>query len=202
MGKFIDLQGHVFDRLTVKRFAGKKNGKTLWECLCLCGETTTVMTGNLRSRRTKSCGCLQASNRTKHGMAGTKIYHVWRHMLDRCNKETHDCYHNYGGRGISVCERWKSFINFYSDVGDVSKGLSIDRINNNGNYEPNNIRWATAQEQIQNSRTAKLSEKTVRFIRASYSKKKGNGKVLAGLFAVSESTVYAVVNKKSWRQIQ
>ena len=150
MGKLIDLTGLVFDRLTViSRATNNKWNKARWHCQCECGKTTTVTSDKLQSARTKSCGCI----RIKHRMTSTPTYKSWESMRRRCmNSRAHN-YYLYGGRGIAVCSRWlNSFENFYEDMGERPVGKSLDRIDNNGNYEPQNCKWSTPEEQQNNTR--------------------------------------------------
>lgn len=148
--------GERFGRLVVLSGQGKKR-----ECLCDCGNTIKVgRTSDLTSGNTASCGCLRRevtrANRLKHGAAsGTKVtraYGVWQTMLQRCRNPRNHKWNDYGGRGISVCERWNEFANFLQDMGEPPIGLSIDRVDNDGNYEPGNCRWATSQQQAANRR--------------------------------------------------
>jgi hypothetical protein len=127
-------------------------------CKCECGTEKVIVIHDLRKGSTRSCGCkkqmLHAAAVSTHGMKGTPTYRSWRSMLDRCNSLHPDKLRNYGGRGIKVCDRWKCFENFLSDMGiRPSKDHSVDRIDNQGNYEPGNCRWATHKIQSNNKRT-------------------------------------------------
>ena len=150
--------GQRFGRLTaIKRIAGK------WRCRCDCGKVVRVFRENLTSGHTRSCGCLARDvtarrnrDNARHGHCknnqSTKIYRVWSSMLERCRSPQHHAYDRYGGRGITVCDRWLVFENFLADMGECPSGYSLDRINNDGNYEPSNCRWATDSEQNKNRR--------------------------------------------------
>lgn len=154
--------GRSFGRLTVLADRGFVKGRHFWLCECACGNTKSVSHGNLVDGNTRSCGCLFAEhvkvvNRT-HGHAPRKkkspTYYSWKAMLIRCTSHSHKQWKDYGGRGIQVCVRWRKFSNFLADMGERPIGKSIDRMNNNGNYEPKNCRWATRSEQWHSRRKA------------------------------------------------
>lgn len=145
--------GDRFGLLTVTGRSTIVNRKTkFWECRCDCGNVRWIKKHQLRNGQVKSCGCLRAKRFLKHGHARTTEHMIWRHMKHRCSNPHATGYHRYRGRGISVCERWrKSFEDFYADMGPrPSPGHTLDRINNDGNYEPSNCRWATKLEQSKN----------------------------------------------------
>jgi hypothetical protein len=141
--------------MTVISHAGTSKDKaTLWLCKCDCGNEKIVRGKHLKNGFIQSCGCLRnelARERlTSHKKTGSKIYEKWTGMIQRCTNPKGDHYHRYGGRGIKVHPAWMDFETFYRDVGDFPKGMTLDRINNNGNYEPGNVRWATQKQQNNN----------------------------------------------------
>ena len=155
IGNGDDLREQRFGRLVVKECVNKTSSyKLQWRCLCDCNNETIVQSGSLKTGHTTSCGCYHLECVTKHGMHCSREYRTWSGMLARCTNKHYKHYHNYGGRGIIVCDRWRhSFENFYEDMGDRPEGMTIDRRENDGNYEPNNCRWATQEEQCYNKRT-------------------------------------------------
>lgn len=164
MSAFIDITGARFSRLFVvsddgfyQQANGSKHKK--WKCQCDCGNTVSVLSVNLRRGRSKSCGCFSRDaikdlNRT-HGLSQIEIYtyRVWKLMRQRCNNPVGHNFKYYGGRGIKVCARWDNFENFLSDMGQRPHGMSIDRIDCNGDYEPSNCRWVGVLEQQRNKRS-------------------------------------------------
>lgn len=163
MSRTVDLTNQQFGRLTVlAKYPEKKNNYVLWECRCTCDskKITLVTTGNLTSGHTKSCGCLGMEARTRSGMSRSPEYDIWKQIKQRCYNRNHDAYHNYGGRGITVCDEWKeSFEAFYRDIGPrPSPEHSIDREDNELGYSKSNCRWSTKEEQANNRRTNRLYE--------------------------------------------
>lgn len=157
MGSANDLTGRRFGKLTVLSLDGiDRHGAYMWLCECDCkpGKQKVIRGSSLLSGHTTSCGC---SRGIEHGMSKTKIYHEWSHIKSRCRRPTDEKYHDYGARGIDVCDRWyDDFQTFYDDVSKLPHfgelGYSIDRINNDGDYEPDNVRWSTSYMQQNNKR--------------------------------------------------
>lgn len=151
--------GQNFGLLVVTSEAEKAGKHRRMNCVCACGNQKTVHLSNITRGLTTSCGCEQkrivSTVNSTHRKTGTREYITWRNMRERCENPKNKGYQQYGGRGINVCERWKSFENFFEDMG-ASNGLTLDRVNVNGNYEPSNCRWATRKTQANNTRANRL----------------------------------------------
>lgn len=164
MTKLVDMVGATFGRVTVvARAANEASGQARWSCLCSCGKEFTAGGSNLRGGRTRSCGCAtkEALDRARvvHGEHGTLTYKRWKAMKERCYGKRSIGYKNYGGRGIAVCDRWReSFSAFLEDMGPVPDGWQLDRIDNDGNYEPSNCRWVPQLVNANNRRNNRLVE--------------------------------------------
>lgn len=192
-GKLKDMTGRKFGRLTVLRFSHMIGKHSYWVCRCECGNSHTTRSDSLKSGAVKSCGCLnQEAKVIKHGLSRTKIYHVWAAMKNRCTNPNDRNYHHYGGRGIQICDDWlNNFETFYKWAisNGYREGLEIDRIDNEGNYEPGNCKWVSRKDQCNNRRV----NRKITF----------NGKTQtitqwAKETGINENTLYARIVRFNW----
>lgn len=213
MGKFKDLTGLRFGRLTVVRMdKERKNTHIVWECKCDCGNTCHVLGYAMHYGNTKSCGCLEQENRltfsqfnTKHNYSNDPVlchvYHVWKSIKGRCRRKTDKRYHRYGGRGISICSEWEDPVNFvnWAIANGYRRGLTLDRIDNDGNYCPENCRFISIRENNRNSSNTHLTMSDIASIRAEY--KTGNFKQvdIACKYGITQQTVSKIINYRSWK---
>lgn len=155
-----NLLGKKFGRLFVEKKCNTRtpNRTIRWECRCDCGKTTIVDTNRLTTGNTTSCGCFQIDRVTVHGMSKNPTYQTWEGMIQRCRNPNHPSFAHYGGRGIKVCKKWLSFQGFYSDMGEKPDGTSIERMNNEKGYDPDNCKWADIGEQARNKRNNRWIE--------------------------------------------
>lgn len=214
-----DLTRQKFSRLMVLEFVGKKYGvQSYWKCLCDCGEVTYAVSAQLLGLKKFSCGCLNrelSSKRIlerkqngeqhtsyKHGHAftkqHTKTYDSWFNMKHRCYYEKDVNYKNYGGRGITVCERWLDFKNFLEDMGEKPEGFTLDRINVNGNYGPSNCRWADGYTQAINKRPKKIMRQNALYIKTCSE----TSKDLAKKYDITVTMVNMIKSNKSWVDVE
>lgn len=164
MATKMDLKGWKSETLTVEEFKGfDQHSRAMWRCKCVCGEIFVAMGSRIHRFLTTSCGCLKSEKcrkaKTKHGKSGSKLYQIWTRMIQRCENENTNEYDNYGGRGIYVCERWRnSFELFESDMGPRPKRASLDRVDNDLPYSPENCRWSDYKTQANNKRNNHILE--------------------------------------------
>lgn len=201
-GDFVrhDLAGQKFRRLTAVSPVGKTNGGgMIWRCVCDCGGMRDVSAWELRSGSAKSCGCVRREGyetQRVHGGKGTLLYSKWKGMKNRFSDPNTTGYKNYGGRGIKVCDEWQDFVPFrdWAMANGYQEGLTIDRIDVDGNYAPENCRWATVKQQARNRRSSKLTLKDAVAIckdqRSSYE--------LAGVYGVCSSLVRQIRRGDKW----
>jgi len=202
MGNFVDITGKKFGRLTAIRRSGRKKDKTLWEYKCECGTIKEYFMGAVNIGHTKSCGCLKSDLSKTHGLTRTGIYSSWKSMMGRCYSPKINGYVNYGGRGIKVCNRWHNVANFLEDMGERPKDMQIDRIDNDGNYEPINCRWVSRVDNARNKPNTKLNTEAVKVIKYAIKYLGYTYERLANLHGVSMATISNIKNGKGWSDVK
>ena len=204
---FIDLTNQTINNLKFLSYKKYDNGEIKWMCQCYCGKEFVARANHIKRKLIQSCGCLNSKNVTDRNKSNRKwkegyknLYSTWLKITYRCLDPNNKSYKRYGGRGISLYEEWKTDFNKFAEwiienLGEkVSLKFSLDRINNDGNYEPGNLRWATHNQQGRNRRGLKLNEEMANEIRNS----KKSLSVLAKKYNCSKSTIARVKNNKGW----
>jgi hypothetical protein len=194
------IAGMQFERLMVKEKIKSDNYcRARWLCTCQCGKTISVLQQSLIAGQ-QSCGCLRKELQIRHNAYGTPIYQTWISMIQRCRNQKNKSFKHYGGRGIIVCERWKTAANFIEDMGPRPEGMTLERINNDRGYEPGNCKWASPAEQTRNNRQTKLTKHQVHRIRE-FKWAGASAKELAVLFDVTKSTIFKICAQTTWKDI-
>jgi len=186
--------GQTFGKLVVVHRAENVGHRAAYACRCSCGRTAIVVASRLRSGKTKSCGCLRATNMravaAKHGNSAHPLYTRWVRMLSRCYDPENNRFYRYGARGIKVCAAWHDFDVFVADVVDGYRpGLTIDRIDNDGDYEPGNVRWATYKTQARNRPACVVSEEVIAEARRLYTTTSLTQREVGEMFGFGRDTI-------------
>jgi hypothetical protein len=192
-----------YNEWTVLSFSRKEKYGSMFLCKCSCGTEKVIFLGNLTSNKSKSCGCKKAENisasKMDHGHSTrgrmTKVYTSWSSMKTRCLNKNSTSYHKYGGRGITVCDRWLDFNNFLKDMGEPQKDYSIERIDNDKGYSKENCKWASSSEQMRNTRRTKLTEDIVKKIRDN----ELSLKEVISMTGCARSTFYMAKKGDNWK---
>ena len=205
VGILTDLTHQRFGRLTVLE-RSNDTSPVYWLCKCDCGGTINVQGTHLKTGNVKSCKCLAremtAQRSTKHGLHRSAEYKTWQQIKDRCLNKNNKDYMNYGGRGIMVWSEWvTSFESFFSYVGKKPPNCkSLDRIDNNGDYAPGNVRWATSSQQARNTRSTKFTESDIRQIKSMLMQGASQGSV-AEKFNTCQQYISKIANQKVWSDV-
>lgn len=199
-----NLGGTVVGGLTVIAYAGRWAGLHRWKCQCTCGQVVLRKTGQIThpTNKTTSCGQCEIGSNITHAMCKSKEYQAWADMKARCSNPNNKRYKDYGGRGITVCERWvRSFSDFYGDMGECKVGLSLDRVDNDKGYRKSNCRWATAKQQANNKRRAGPPLKLTQVQRGDVRLRKSCGESVTDISSaypqVSKATIYSILSEKT-----
>lgn len=201
--KRIDLVGMKFNKLTVTSLHSKDYRHLRWNCICDCGNITSVLGYNLKNGAVKSCGCLAKTNPNNktHGLSNTRLANILDNMKGRCYRKNNNAYHYYGARGIKICDAWLADTNnFYvwAMENGYDDSLTIERINNDGNYEPSNCRWATFLDQSQN-KTTTVGKENVLIIRELLKTK--TPKEIAEIYNTHIDTIKNIKHRRSYKNI-
>lgn len=195
------MTGKRCGRLMIISRHGARKGSAVWICECDCGNACKVSGFALRKGLIVSCGCYIREKSTRHGMHGTPTYGTWQAMMRRCHNPNAPTYKKYGLRGISVCSRWReSFGNFLADMGERPIGMTIDRINGAGNYEPGNCRWATCVQQSRNRSFVRLTLDLAREIHGRHEHGESM-RSIARRLQIGATTVGKVINGVTWHDV-
>lgn len=211
MRKPINIVGKRFGRLVVIGISHRDKFKqVVWDCVCDCGNQCQAVGLYLRAGKKRSCGCLENENKEKilgnhftHTLSHSPVYNMWKHMRARCMNKNDKRFKRYGGRGITICEEWDDpqvFYNWAVSHG-YKQGLTIDRINNDGNYEPDNCRFVLIKINVRNNSNVKINEEQANQIRNIYAEGEIRQIDLAKMFGVSQQVVSKIVNHKLWVSI-
>lgn len=194
--KPIDLVGKKFGYLTVESLYGRKNRALYWNCRCICGKTSIVQGRKLRDGLIKSCGCMRkneiSARNTKHGFHGEKLYATWKSIKQRCYNKNSHCYKDYGGRGIEMCCEWRenySSFRKWALANGYKEGLTIERIDVNGNYSPGNCTWIPLGAQAMNRRTSHYITVCGERMTITQASKK---------YGINRGTLSARINRSGW----
>lgn len=201
-----DILNQRFSRLLVIEDTGEKyaNGSIKWKCLCDCGNIVFTNSSSLKRKNkpTRSCGCYSTDVFKKHNLKGTLEYATWERIRSRCYNKNNPSYKDYGARGIKVCSRWDDPVKFVEDMGKKPKNSSIERLDNNKDYSPDNCIWANSTVQNRNKRNTVLDEELVSLIRGLKEKGVRTCTIEKALPHINKSTIGNVINYKNWKEVK
>ena len=197
MARLIPLTGQKIGRWLIGvSYAHPTRGERMYHCICECGAEKNVKHTHLSTGKSNSCGCAVI----KHGMANSNEYRVWDSMVGRCHRVTHHAFKSYGGRGIFVCDEWRTFEKFYADMGAQPKDMPLERLNNSQGYDRGNCVWASVTEQARNRRTTKLDVEKVATIKRLLEENVAQQKI-ADMFSVTRGNIGHIAQELTWREV-